>query len=124
MHKILHPVRSGTDRRPATGVILSLFYQYLQGSILNIFFSWGGSLDIDATKGFGPETISLGFIKPGIYFYHVNQYSGDTSNSNQLLASGAKVTLYTNDYQRLFVVGQDGYVKVSWSNICQKKNTK
>jgi uncharacterized protein YfaP (DUF2135 family) len=87
---------------------------------LKTFFSWGISLDIDATSGYGPETISLGSIEAGgRYMYRINQFSGDKSNSRELLASGAKVTLYTSDYQRLFVVGQDGYINVSSQFLAQ-----
>ncbi len=62
----------------------------------------------------GPETISVQSVKSGgIYTYHINQYSGDKHNSRQLLASGAKVSLYSNDFQKEFILGQHGYVDVS-----------
>ncbi len=61
----------------------------------------------------GPETISVQSVKSGgMYTYHVNQYSGDKHNSRQLLASGAKVSLYTNDFQKVFILGRHGYIDV------------
>ncbi len=67
------------------------------------------------TEVHGPETISLQSVySGGTYTYRVNQYSGDKHNSRQLLASGAKVSLYSNDFQKVFVLGQHGYIDVSY----------
>jgi len=47
-------------------------------------------LDIDALKGFGPETITMLEPSPGIYTYYVNRYS----NEAPIQKSGARVVVY------------------------------
>mmetsp|Transcript_4983 Transcript_4983/g.15665 ORF Transcript_4983/g.15665 Transcript_4983/m.15665 type:complete len:96 (+) Transcript_4983:7994-8281(+) len=47
------------------------------------------------------------------YIYRVNQYKGTTSDT--LLASGAMVTFYSEDFQQKFNIGVDGYVEgINW----------
>ena len=75
----------------------------------------GIALDMDCTNGYGPETITVNNIGAGIYRYRVNHYNWDGKGavSQQLLDSGAQVTLYTTDFQRQYLVGLNGYVDVS-----------
>ena len=76
----------------------------------------GIALDMDCTTGYGPETITVKNLNAGTYRYRVNQYNWDNKGlaSQQLLDSGAQVTLYTTDYQRQYLVGLNGYVDVSF----------
>jgi hypothetical protein len=48
------------------------------------------TLDVDATNGYGPETISLVDITPGVYYYYVNKFSSEETLTN----SKAKVTVF------------------------------
>ena len=50
------------------------------------------SLDVDARSGYGPETITINSLHPGIYCYAVSRYSSSPTNY-----SGAKVKLYLSD---------------------------
>ncbi len=79
------------------------------------FCSLGVSLDMDCTKGYGPETITLARLEAGSYKYRVNNFGWDNKGtvSQPLLDSDAQVTLYTSDYQRQYLVGLNGYVDVS-----------
>jgi len=75
----------------------------------------GMSLDMDCTNGYGPETITINNLNPGIYRYRVNHYNWDGKGtvSQPLLDSGGQVTLYTTDFQKQFLIGLNGYVDVS-----------
>mmetsp|Transcript_4991 Transcript_4991/g.15814 ORF Transcript_4991/g.15814 Transcript_4991/m.15814 type:complete len:363 (+) Transcript_4991:7119-8207(+) len=75
------------------------------------------SLDLDSTnhnaQGGSPETTTFGTLVPARYIYRVNQYKGTTSDT--LLASGAMVTFYSEDFQQKFNIGVDGYVEgINW----------
>lgn len=49
----------------------------------------GAFLDVDDTNGNGPEVITLNNLSPGTYVYYVDNFS----NNNQLIGSGATVTI-------------------------------
>lgn len=52
-------------------------------------------LDVDDTDGYGPETVSVYKGLDGTYTYYVHDYTNrNSSDSNLLGLSGAKVTLY------------------------------
>jgi len=52
-------------------------------------------LDVDATRAFGPETITLTRLNGGVYRFSVHDFSNRTSTtSTALAASGAKVEVY------------------------------
>jgi hypothetical protein len=74
-------------------------------------------LDLDATshskRGGKPETTTFGVKVPGKYVFRVSEYKG--RDSNGLLNSGAVVNYFSEDAQKQFVVGQDGYVTgINW----------
>lgn len=53
------------------------------------------NLDVDDTDGYGPETISINEVEPGIYSYYIHNYTNRYSNnSNALASSGAYIELY------------------------------
>lgn len=58
----------------------------------------GATLDRDATKGYGPETITFTELNEGTYTYWINDYSNGSGNSSttstKLAESGANVTVY------------------------------
>jgi hypothetical protein len=54
------------------------------------------TLDVDALKGYGPETVSFDTIAPGVYKYYVQKFS----NEDSLTHSGAIVRLFKGS--RLF----------------------
>jgi len=61
--------------------------------------NWGvASLDLDATRGNGPETITISKPKEGTYIYTVQQYSKDgtlaKSEGRVLVFSGKKVYVF------------------------------
>ena len=51
-------------------------------------------LDIDATDGFGPETITIASNIAGIYRYYVRNYKEDQGNTGELTNSAAVVQIY------------------------------
>jgi len=61
--------------------------------------NWGvASLDLDATRGNGPETVTISKPKEGTYIYNVHQYSKDgtlaKSEAKVLVFRGKKVTVF------------------------------
>lgn len=48
------------------------------------------ALDVDDTSGFGPETVTIRQVFPGVYVYRVYNYTGSPS----LAGSGARVDVY------------------------------
>jgi len=65
------------------------------------------SLDTDVTDSFGPETINIRKLKPGVYKYKVHAFS-----SGAIEQSGASVSLYGFKKEPVtFVVGRDGRVQ-------------
>ncbi|ECF6052432.1 hypothetical protein FNN84_14660, partial [Salmonella enterica subsp. salamae] len=50
------------------------------------------TLDVDKTTGYGPETITVNTMHPGVYCYVVNRYSPSPTSY-----SGAEVKLYLSD---------------------------
>jgi PKD repeat protein len=52
-------------------------------------------LDQDRTDGFGPETITLARLLPGIYRFFVHNYTADQGNTGELTDSSATVQIYT-----------------------------
>ena len=73
------PIASGTSR-------FTVYY----GSQGNCSASPFACLDQDVTGGFGPETMTITSVLPGIYRFTVNKYSG----SGPLDQSGARVDVY------------------------------
>jgi len=62
-------------------------------------------LDLDATTGYGPETISFTDIAPGVYQYYVNRYS----NEAPIQKSKAKVIVFKgNKLIRTYKVPRGG----------------
>jgi hypothetical protein len=52
-------------------------------------------LDRDDMNGYGPETITLHTLDPGVYYFAVHNYSDKSKTaSSELSASGAKVRVY------------------------------
>jgi len=61
--------------------------------------NWGvAKLDLDATRGSGPETITIPKPKKGTYKYEVQQYSNDGS----LAKSEGKVYVFANNKVKIF----------------------
>ena len=50
------------------------------------------TLDVDARNGYGPETITVDSMHPGVYCYVVNRFS-----ASPVAYGGAKVKLYLSD---------------------------
>ena len=73
------PIASGTSR-------FTVYY----GSQGNCSASPFACLDQDVTGGFGPETMTITNVLPGIYRFTVNKYSGN----GPLDQSGARVDVY------------------------------
>ena len=73
------PIASGTSR-------FTVYY----GSQGNCSASPFACLDQDVTGGFGPETMTITSVLPGIYRFTVNKYSGN----GPLDQSGARVDVY------------------------------
>jgi hypothetical protein len=72
-------------------------------------------LDVDATRGYGPETITLDGFHDGQYRFRVNDYVG-RGKSGPISTSHAEVVLYTEDFTKSFDVGRDGFInKDNWS---------
>ncbi len=68
-------------------------------------------LDVDDVTAFGPETITLSQITPGVYRYYVYDYTNKSNvASTQLGASGARVQFYVGNtlLQTFFVPGGVG----------------
>ncbi len=67
----------------------SRFHVYFadDGSLVAVPFAL---LDIDATNGFGPETISMSQQTPGVYRFYVNNFSAESP----LRSSNARVDVY------------------------------
>jgi len=71
------------------------------------------SLDTDVTDGFGPETINVHSLRPGLYKYRVHAYS-----SGAMEDSEAEVTLYGVEKQAVqFHVSRDGKVENGWWSV-------
>jgi uncharacterized protein YfaP (DUF2135 family) len=116
---VLVPVSNGTRVVLQWGATPADLDAHLTGPLLaggrfHVYFSARGSLtvepfaqlDVDDTNGFGPETITISQVKPGVYRYSVHDYSNRTSTtSTALSASGARVDLYVNGVltQQFFV---------------------
>lgn len=64
------------------------------------------NLDRDDVNSYGPETVTLKVQKNGTYRYTVHDYTNrNSTNSNKLSLSGAKVTVYVNgEYRETFNV--------------------
>jgi len=81
-----------------------LFTPSINGNTYHVYYGNMGSLtsppycalDVDDVSYYGPETISIGQVHPGIYSYSVYNYSNYSSITN----SSAQVTLY----------GEDGFI--------------
>lgn len=74
---------------PGTGGTFHISYRRMK--------AWGNRhfLDIDAMSGFGPETITLKNLDPGIYEYSVHDYTNSFRNpSTGLAGSNAILRLY------------------------------
>lgn len=69
------------------------------------------SLDTDVTDAYGPETINIRSLKPGVYKYKVHAYS-----SGAIEDSGASVSVYGVGKKPIeFVINKDGEVhKGNW----------
>jgi hypothetical protein len=64
-------------------------------------------LDTDVTDSYGPETINIRKLKPGVYRYKVHAYS-----SGAIEESEASVTLYgVSRHPVTFDIGRDGQVR-------------
>jgi len=64
-------------------------------------------LDTDVTDAFGPETINIRSLKPGLYRYKVHAYSSGAIENSQ-----ASVSLYGVNKQPIeFVINRDGMVR-------------
>jgi len=73
------------------------------------------TLDADVTNGFGPETINIVNLKPGIYTYRVHAYS-----SGAIEESHASVTLYGVQKKPIeFKIENAQHVKDGWWNVCK-----
>lgn len=71
------------------------------------------SLDADVTDGFGPETISIHTLRPGLYQYKVHAYS-----SGAMEDSDAEVSLYGVESGPVqFHVEHDGKVADGWWHV-------
>jgi len=70
------------------------------------------SLDADVTDGFGPETINVHTLRPGLYKYKVHAYS-----SGAMEESNAEVTLYTGKDSEQFHIAHDGKVENGWWHV-------
>jgi len=71
-------------------------------------------LDVDARRGYGPETITLDGFNEGQYRYRVNDFVG-RGKSGPIRKSHAEVVLYTEDFTKTFDVGRDGFInKDNW----------
>jgi len=60
-------------------------------------------LDVDKTRGYGPETFTITQLEEGVYSYWVQLYSRPATKS-RLMASDAKVTLYLFGEQHHFSI--------------------
>lgn len=61
---------------------------------------YGNRLDVDATDGYGPETVTIGSIGEGSYKYYVTDFSHCISaetDSEEMSRSDALVQIYTED---------------------------
>jgi len=55
----------------------------------------GAKLDLDDVDSFGPETITLSTLRPGVYRYSVHDYSNlGSAQSTALSSSGAQVVVF------------------------------
>lgn len=71
------------------------------------------SLDADVTDGFGPETINVHSLRPGLYKYMVHAFS-----SGAMEKSDAEVTLYgVGKEPEQFHVERDGKVANGWWHV-------
>ena len=61
--------------------------------------SVGDNLDVDDTSSYGPETITIPYVRDGQYKYYVVDYTNSSGNntSTQMSNSGATVRVYTSD---------------------------
>jgi len=75
------------------------------------------SLDADVTDGFGPETINVHTLRPGLYKYKVHAFS-----SGLMEESDAEVTLYGVGKDAVqFHVSHDGKVADGWWHVVNIK---
>jgi len=75
------------------------------------------SLDADVTDGFGPETINVHSLRPGVYKYKVHAFS-----SGAMEDSDAEVTLYGVSKDPVqFHVEHDGKVADGWWHVVNIK---
>jgi len=75
------------------------------------------SLDADVTDGFGPETINVHSLRPGVYKYKVHAFS-----SGAMEHSDAEVTLYGVGKKPVqFHVEHDGKVANGWWHVVNIK---
>jgi len=65
-------------------------FSNLKGDSTNAPFVW---LDRDDIDSYGPETVTIYEGHPGSYHYYVHKYAGE----GPLIASGAKVSIFTSD---------------------------
>lgn len=62
-------------------------------------------LDVDDISGYGPETMTIGQLTPGVYRYYVYDFSNRTNNASTALgSSGAKVQLFVGGQVHNFFV--------------------
>ena len=74
----------------------------IEDSVYHVYYSNRGSadavpfalLDLDDTDGFGPETTTIAQSFPGVYSFHVHNWSGQNGGEPFLAGSGAQVALY------------------------------
>jgi hypothetical protein len=89
------------------------------GDRFHVFFANRGSLtsepfaelDVDDVTSFGPETITVSQVSPGLYRYSVHDFTNlNSSSSNALGFSSAKVEVYrgTESLGRFFVPQAEG----------------
>ena len=74
----------------------------MDGSRFHVYFSQktapgDAALDVDDVTSFGPETITMHFLRPGTYRYSVHDYTNRAASSSSALRnSGATVLLEVN----------------------------
>jgi len=72
-------------------------------------------LDIDAMNGYGPETITLEKLDPGVYLFVVHDYSaGGSKTSVALSYSGAMVRVFREDKEIARVQIREGQPGTWW----------
>lgn len=72
-------------------------------------FSGSVRLDVDATKGLGPETVTIAQFNPGQYVFRVDEYKGAQGKA-KWLTSKAMVTYYSPHLGAVrYFAGTDGY---------------